>query len=923
MNLGPHDSANREASGIRKTGGLWILNAFAYYKLRLRARVGLGVRAGAAAIWIMLAVSLLLLRAGWVPACQGLDGRLPPWGGSGANGLMAAKIQAAQTRNKGQQAPPLPPVQGTQPTVILLIENAAQGAPFNAAYKPAALWQARLAAFDRYYNEVSRGLLRITPAAESYGTANDGVIGPLTVSGLSATTNYNTADDAALVAEALRAAQPYIHYASFDKNHDGVIQADELHIVVYQAGNEAAYNPTAPAPNTWSHMQWYDKGIPGLNPLTDTGGVTLTSYCYGGSQFTSAYGAVKMATMGTMTHELGHDLGLPDLYDADKGGSGGAWNGLGRHCLMASGEWGGNEGDTPVHLDGFFKDWLGWATALEVTAPANLTRMLPATCGSNAVIRVNASWSTEFFIIENRQHLGFDAGLPGTQGGLAIYHGDAGVLTDANVRLTNSVNTNPDNPGIMLEQADGSNSLYLGLSEGSDADYYRVGNNTTLDQFSMPSSQLKDGEASGVRLTAYSTSGTTMSLGISCDVRPMMTSLEINGGDTTTGLRMVTLNNTCVGNPVDTIASERADFADASWQPYTAAPAFELSEGAGVKTVYLKIRDSLGEESAVLSDTIQLDPIPVAALPVNGTVLEDRIAAAGGAVWYALCPTAAGAWRIESQPEDFYYIMMTVYGPGDMSTMIGHTDNTATGGAAQFNALLEPLTYYVKVEALNRRDTGKYTITARRLAAPLVVSFAINNGAATAASRTVTLNQSCTGGTPSAWTASESPDFVGATWGDYSTAPAFTLNTGNGLKTVYFKVRDAYGQESPAVSDTITLNVSTLLTLNGPRLTGNVSVAGEANWYHFTIGAGGGYTIETWPGTLADNVMWLYGPGNTTTLLAQDDDSGTGNAARIRMRLNPGTYHVRSQAKTAGATGTYTIRLTRTTATAAPWNWYQ
>ena len=43
-------------------------------------------------------------------------------------------------------------------------------------------------------------------------------------------------------------------------------------------------------------------------------------------------------------------------------------------------------------------------------------------------------------------------------------------------------------------------------------------------------------------------------------------------------------------------------------------------------------------------------------------------------------------------------------------------------------------------------------------------------------------------------------------------APRFTLSASNGIKTVYFKVKNANG-ESPVVSDTITLKKT-----NGERL---------------------------------------------------------------------------------------------------------
>ena len=56
--------------------------------------------------------------------------------------------------------------------------------------------------------------------------------------------------------------------------------------------------------------------------------------------------------------------------------------------------------------------------------------------------------------------------------------------------------------------------------------------------------------------------------------------------------------------------------------------------------------------------------------------------------------------------------------------------------------------------------------------------------------------------------------------------------------------------------------------------------------------------------------MYLYGPNNTTTLIAQDDDTATSLMAQLVLALNPGTYHVRIRAYSSTKTGTYTIRVT-------------
>jgi hypothetical protein len=92
-----------------------------------------------------------------------------------------------------------------------------------------------------------------------------------------------------------------------------------------------------------------------------------------------------------------------------------------------------------------------------------------------------------------------------------------------------------------------------------------------------------------------------------------------------------------------------------------------------------------------------------------------------------------------------------------------------------------------------------------------VSRFALNNGKAVTANRTVTLNNQ-TNSQATQYRASERADFSASSWQDYATAPAFQLSPGPGIKLVYFQVRRhaaACGSNietlSPVVRDSITL----------------------------------------------------------------------------------------------------------------------
>ncbi|HBF34708.1 TPA: hypothetical protein DDW35_09100 [Candidatus Sumerlaeota bacterium] len=129
-----------------------------------------------------------------------------------------------------------------------------------------------------------------------------------------------------------------------------------------------------------------------------------------------------------------------------------------------------------------------------------------------------------------------------------------------------------------------------------------------------------------------------------------------------------------------------------------------------------------------------------------------------------------------------------------------------------------------------------------KLAGPVVTKFVINSNADETTSLTVTLNNTCTG-KPAYYMASESSEFTSAEWLPYSTKPRFTLSSGNGTKTVYFKVMNDKGMESldnTVVSDYITLNEVWLtsfrlnngdVSTNSSALTLNYTLAGSATDY--------------------------------------------------------------------------------------------
>ena len=152
----------------------------------------------------------------------------------------------------------------------------------------------------------------------------------------------------------------------YDWNGNGNFDEPDGYIDTFQSihageGNEAGGGALGDCA-IWSHS-WYVQ----LNPVGSDGPyVDGVQNLYGGIQIgNSDYWVGKYTIqpenggVGVFTHEYGHDLGLPDLYDTS-----GGENGTGFWTLMSSGSWvdtGEDQiGNAPSHMGAWEKFQLGW-----------------------------------------------------------------------------------------------------------------------------------------------------------------------------------------------------------------------------------------------------------------------------------------------------------------------------------------------------------------------------------------------------------------------------------------------------------------------------------------------------------------------------------------------------------------------------------
>lgn len=214
-----------------------------------------------------------------------------------------------------------------------------------------------------------------------------------------------------LVTEAVQLAVANgVDLSPYDNNHDGVI--DNVSIVV--AGYNEAEGGLA---NTiWPH---YSE----INQSSPYQGMYISGYLVI-SEYRSSGGKIQ-AGIGTYCHEFGHALGLPDLYDTDNSN---AYT-VGEWDIMCSGSY-NNNGSTPPTYSAFERFAMGWLIPEQITTSGMYTLEPLATSNQAFLIASKAHnldakdpSPSEYFMIENRQPVGWDAGKDALVGsGLLISH---------------------------------------------------------------------------------------------------------------------------------------------------------------------------------------------------------------------------------------------------------------------------------------------------------------------------------------------------------------------------------------------------------------------------------------------------------------------------------------------------------------------
>ena len=165
---------------------------------------------------------------------------------------------------------------------------------------------------------------------------------------------------------------------------------------------------------------------------------------------TAASGGVITSTqpdgVGVVIHEISHSLGLPDFYDTNNRAFG-----LDYWSIMDYGMY-ARSSKVPVGYTAYEREFMGWQQTETINGP----RTLHISCfdqGGKGYKLVNDANPNEYYILDNRQAMGWDWGICSNRGhGMLVLHVDY----NASSWTGNSVNTNSNHQRLTIIPANGT-----------------------------------------------------------------------------------------------------------------------------------------------------------------------------------------------------------------------------------------------------------------------------------------------------------------------------------------------------------------------------------------------------------------------------------------------------------------------------------
>ena len=319
-----------------------------------------------------------------------------------------------------------------------------------------------------YFRTQSNGLLEL----------DFDIVGPVRVSKNSAyygrpTETQNDAHASEMVSEAVALVNDQVNFSQYDWDGDGTVET----IVVIFAGLDQSSGGIAD--DIWAHQGSIDARYDN---------VYLRKYACA-PELRKIKDVAQINSIGTICHEMSHTFGLPDTYDSSTGNYG-----TNRWDVMGNGVHNDN-GFTPAGYTAYDKMYCLWQSPVILRENKYVSSMRPMSEGGNFYLIPNDAWGNEFYLLENRQQSGWDAGLPGH--GMLVMHVDYDEtlfyygITNRTGTINGFTNDH-ERLGLVLADNDATidNSNYTVWQACLQGDLYPHKTNNGLTNTSTPSAKL-------------------------------------------------------------------------------------------------------------------------------------------------------------------------------------------------------------------------------------------------------------------------------------------------------------------------------------------------------------------------------------------------------------------------------------------------
>ena len=199
-------------------------------------------------------------------------------------------------------------------------------------------------------------------------------------------------------------------------------------------------------------------------PKESTNGTTIngikfaTTGCCSENSVTKFNGnevlAVRADGIGVFCHELSHALGMPDFYDTNYKAFGmDIWSLMDYGCYAGSGR-------RPGGYTSYEREFMGWREMQTISEWGTYT-LKPTDEGGVGLKLVNPENPDEYYVLENRQHQGWDRSICQRDSGMLVIH------VDFKQSKWNSNNVNTD-PTHQLMTIIAANNRYIGTTGSYD-----------------------------------------------------------------------------------------------------------------------------------------------------------------------------------------------------------------------------------------------------------------------------------------------------------------------------------------------------------------------------------------------------------------------------------------------------------------------